>query len=173
MRIEGGAAQAERGERTGTRFSDALERAGRRNGKGEAEPGRGRVRAPEPRRPAARDPAEPRDEARAALLQAARHEAAPDPSPIPELAAVVRALPPAITSAIAGGNGPLALSFGRSLDVELRPGVGGVEVVLRPEPRLLRAAEAELPRLVEALRVRGVAVASAVVRPRGGAGRAR
>jgi hypothetical protein len=61
---------------------------------------------------------------------------------------------------------PLALSFGRSLDVELRSGTAGVEILLRPEPHLLHAARAELPRVVAALRLRGVAVANADVRGR-------
>ena len=68
---------------------------------------------------------------------------------------LVRALPAAVDAARLRDGAPLSLSFGRSLDVELRAVPAGVEVVLRPEPRLLRAAEAELPRVVEALRLAG------------------
>jgi hypothetical protein len=88
--------------------------------------------------------------------------------PVAELAALARAVPVAVAAAARGTGAPLALSFGRSLDVELRSGAAGVEVLLRPDPRLLHAARAELPRLVAALRVRGVAVARAEVRARGG-----
>jgi hypothetical protein len=94
---------------------------------------------------------------------------APAVAPLPELPAVLRVLPPA--AAALAGPGRLALSFGPSLEVDLRATAAGVEVVLRPEPRLVRAAEAELPRVVAALRARGVAVARAEVRR--GAGRAR
>ncbi len=175
MRVEGGAERAGGGESPASRFSDALARAGRRNAPA-ADPGRAgsRPRIAEPRRPASREASVAREESRdARLMDAERSALACEAPAIPELAAAVRTLPFAIACATAAGGGPLALSFGRSLDVELRPGVAGVEVVLRPEPRLLRAAEAELPRLVEALRLRGVAVASAAVRPRGGGGRAR
>jgi hypothetical protein len=112
------------------------------------------------------------EEERATLAAdfAARDGAAPTPTP--ELAAVVRALPPAV--AAPPGRGQLALSFGPSLAVDLRATAAGIEVVLRPDPRLARAAEAELPRVVAALRARGVAVVRAEVRRgAGGAGRAR
>jgi hypothetical protein len=118
----------------------------------------------------------PREEGRAVPVADARGATAgADPPPVPALAALVRALPAAVVTATAGLNGaPLALSFGRSLEVELRSGAAGIELLLRPDPRLLRAAEAELPRLLAALRVRGVAVARAEVRARGGSsGRAR
>src|SRR6266545_1683979 len=116
-----------------------------------------------------------RDEERGlpgAAADAAR-ELRTDPSPVPGIAALVRALPAAVDAARVRDGAPLALSFGRSLDVELRSSAAGIEVVLRPEPRLLRAAEAELPRVVEALRLRGVEVARAEVRPRQGGRRAR
>jgi hypothetical protein len=93
---------------------------------------------------------------------------------VPELAALVRTLPVAIAPAGARHGAPLTLSFGRSLDVELRTGTAGLELLLRPDPRLVHAARAELPAVVAALRVRGLAVASAEVRARGGGtGRAR
>src|SRR6266511_2261637 len=64
-----------------------------------------------------------------------------------------------------------AADAARELRTDPSP-AAGIEVVLRPEPRLLRAAEAELPRVVEALRLRGVEVARAEVRPRQGGRRA-
>jgi hypothetical protein len=88
-----------------------------------------------------------------------------------ELRAVLRALPAAIDASRVRVGGPLSLSLGRALDVDLRAARAGVEVVLRPEPRLARAAEAELPALVASLRARGIAVAKAEVRVRGGDGR--
>jgi hypothetical protein len=117
----------------------------------------------------------PREEGRAVPVADARGTTADaDPPPVPELAALVRALPSAVVAAGSPNGAPLALSFGRSLEVELRSGASGIELLLRPDPRLLRAAEAELPRLLAALRVRGVAVARAEVRARGGSsGRAR
>jgi hypothetical protein len=123
--------------------------------------------------PRAADPAElrpvPHDDARAALApDPARGDAAADPAHIPELAALVRKLPAAIEAARVREGAPLALSFGRSLEVDLRAGAAGIEVVLRPEPRLARAADAEVPRIVAALRARGIAVSRAEVRPRGG-----
>jgi hypothetical protein len=87
----------------------------------------------------------------------------------PELAAVARAAPVAIAARGGLADGaPLALSFGPSLAVELRAGPAGVELRLLPDARLARAAEAELPRVVTALRLRGVAVARAEVRSRAG-----
>lgn len=96
-----------------------------------------------------------------------------DPPPVPELAAAIRALPAAISAARPGPAAPLTLTFGQALDVDLRSAPAGVEVVLRPEGRLLAAAQAELPRVVEALRLRGVQVARAEVAPRGGGRRSR
>ncbi len=121
------------------------------------------------RREAARD----EERALAGAAPDAPRDLRADPPPVPEIAALVRALPAAVDAARVRDGAPLALSFGRSLDVELRSSGAGVEVVLRPEPRLLRAAEAELPRVVEALRLRGVEVARAEVRPRGGGRRPR
>jgi hypothetical protein len=87
-----------------------------------------------------------------------------------ELRAVLRALPVTIDASRVREGAPLSLSLGRALDVELRAGQGGVEVVLRPEPRLARVAEAELPGLVASLRARGIAVARAAVHARVGDG---
>ncbi len=114
-----------------------------------------------------------REEARAAEPQAA-------PAPVrqaeavstPELRAVVRTLPLAIQTFGLRDGAPLALSFGRSLDVEIRPVPGGIELVLRPEPRLARSAESELRGVVAALGAKGIAVARASVRVRGGGARA-
>jgi hypothetical protein len=88
----------------------------------------------------------------------------------PELRAVLRALPPAVETARVQEGAPLELAFGRALSVELRGGRGGVEIVLRPSASLARAASAELPALVRALRERGVAVARAEVRTAPGKG---
>jgi hypothetical protein len=124
-----------------------------------------------PRQPT--DPAESltarHDDPRAALSpEAAKLDALVDLAPVPELAALVRALPAAVDASRVRDGAPLALSFGRSLEVDLRSGAAGIEVVLRPDPRLARAADAELPRVVAALRARGIAVGRAEVRPRGG-----
>jgi hypothetical protein len=89
-----------------------------------------------------------------------------DPPPPAELRAAVRAIPPAVEAARIREGVPLVLSFGRALSVDLRSGPAGLEVLLRPEASLARAASAELPGLVAALRARGVRVAHADVRPR-------
>lgn len=81
-----------------------------------------------------------------------------------ELRAIVRTLPVAIEAARVREGEPLSLSLGRALSVELRRGAGGLEVVLRPDPTLQRAAAAELPGLLASLRARGIAVARAEVR---------
>lgn len=95
---------------------------------------------------------------------AARPGADAPPAPEAALAPLVRALPPAIAAASARGDGaPLTLAFGQALEVDLRTHPSGVAIVLRPEARLHAAALAELPRLVEALRARGVVVARAEV----------
>jgi hypothetical protein len=77
----------------------------------------------------------------------------------------VRAVPPMVEARLSGSGHTIELSFGRSLSVEVRRGRDGLEVVLRPEAALSRAAAAELPGLVEALRARGLAVSRAQVRP--------
>jgi len=157
----------------GRRFGEALRRAreGDAARRGRAEPGA--AGRPETRRVAATraqvDATARREEERAALAADPGRPAGPQEiAPVPEIAALVRTLPAAIEAARARDGAPLSLSFGRSLDVELRSGAGGVEVLLRPEPRLLHAAEAELPRVLAVLRMRGVAVARAEVRARGG-----
>lgn len=91
---------------------------------------------------------------------------AAEPAAIPELAAVARAVPPAVARLGSEAGGALALTFGPSLSVELRSTAAGVELLLRPDAAHARAVEAELPRLVAALRVRGVAVAHAGIGPR-------
>ncbi len=96
-----------------------------------------------------------------------------DAASVPELRAAVGALPVAVQAAHLRDGGPLALSLGRSLDVEIRAGAAGLEVSLRPEPRLARAAAAELPALAAALRARGIAVARVEVCARGPRGRER
>lgn len=86
----------------------------------------------------------------------------------PELQAVARTLPVAIETFGMRDGAPLSLSFGRSLDVELRAVPGGVELVVRAEPRLARAFAAGLGDLVASLGRRGVAVVRAEVRSRRG-----
>jgi hypothetical protein len=156
---------------TAGKFTEALERAESRGG-GRTRGGPQPLRHPPERSRSAADGGDGAAEGSPALAAAARGPPAPEPTPIPELAAVARAVPVAIAAGGLRDGAPLALSFGRSLDVELRTGVGGVELRLVPEARLARAAEAELPRVVAALRQRGIAVARAEVRPRAG-GRAR
>jgi len=80
---------------------------------------------------------------------------------------VVRALPPAIAAARVREGAPLTLSFGPALGVDLRRGAEGLEVTLRPAVALERAAAAELPGLVAALRARGLRVSRAEVRQGG------
>lgn len=87
--------------------------------------------------------------------------AASDPASLPPLRELVRALPPAIDAARVRDGQPLELSFGTALQVDLRVGRDGVELTLRPDAKLTRAAAAELPGLVRALSSRGVRVARA------------
>jgi hypothetical protein len=81
-----------------------------------------------------------------------------------ELRAIVRTLPVAIEAARVREGAPLSLSLGRALSVDLRRGAGGLEIVLRPDATLQRAAAAELPGLIESLRARGITVVRAEVR---------
>jgi hypothetical protein len=67
---------------------------------------------------------------------------------------------------VGAGGAPLSLAFGQSLEVELRPAPGGVEILLRPEGRLAAACARAVPELVAALSRRGIGVARAEVRPR-------
>lgn len=172
MRISGEGGAARDPDRRGAGFDDALLRA--RDAGENRRSATAVVRSAQPCRAAGRLErgraarlAEPGP--RAPAPEPGRSDLASDPAPVAELAAVVRALPPVI-AASRGVDAPLALSFGRSLQVELRSTPAGVELVLRPEASLARAAEAELPRMLAALRVRGVVVARAEVRPRPGAG---
>jgi hypothetical protein len=169
MRVGEARPQAEPRATTAGRFGDALERAGSRAGEKRTRGGPETLRRTgEPARGTG-ELLQPAQETPAALV-GARTQLLP---PTPELAAVARAVPVAIAARGGLADGaPLALSFGRSLDVELRAGPAGIELTLLPDARLSRAAEAELPRVVAALRQRGVAVARAEVRPRTG-GRAR
>jgi hypothetical protein len=163
------------------RFGDALRKATRA-----ARPGAAQPSAPDgasllgARTSVARRSAADRaDDALRNRREAFREEArlAPPPAPaaarppeavtVPELRALVRTLPLAIQTLGVRDGAPLALSFGRSLDVEIRSAPRGVEVVLRPEPRLARASEAELRGVVAALAAKGIAVARAEVRVRG------
>jgi hypothetical protein len=115
-----------------------------------------------------------REEERMALpapaALAPRPPSAEPPPSIGELRAVVRALPAAIEAGRVRDGVPLTLAFGRSLSVDVRRGACGIELVLRPDAALARAAEAELPAVVAALRARGLHVARAEVLPRAHAG---
>jgi hypothetical protein len=84
----------------------------------------------------------------------------------PELRALVRALPIAVETFGVARGAPLALSFGRALEVELRSVAGGIELVLRADSRLARACAAGMPGLVAALERRGISVVRAEVRGR-------
>ena len=183
MRVREAGSQGRADAPQAERFGDALRRA--REGDVAAPRGRADASATrtEARRTAAaragaggfllREP--PRDVERAGQLAAdlPRPGGSPEVQAVPEIAALARTLPLAVAAAGAREGAPLALSFGRSLDVELRSGAAGVEILLRPEPRLLHAAEAELPRVVAAMRARGIAVARAEVQARGATRRAR
>ncbi|HEX7487536.1 MAG TPA: hypothetical protein VF341_01415, partial [Anaeromyxobacteraceae bacterium] len=63
-----------------------------------------------------------------------------------------------------GGRPSVELTFGRDLRVTLLRAERGVEVVLAPAEGLRRAADAELPGLVAALRAGGVVISRAEVR---------
>jgi hypothetical protein len=163
---------------SGTRFADALRKA-RASGRSPRGLGAESAEASAPSRPSARRAAA---DAKDGVLLRHREEArdcertaspaAPTPPllapdlAVSELRAVVRALPVAVETFGVRDGAPLSLSFGRSLEVELRASPRGVELLLRPERRLARACEAELGALVSALAARGVAVARAGVRAR-------
>jgi len=153
---------ARRAEARG-RFEDALARA-----RGQARPDRGGP-AGTPTHAASRPPGNappqecPGDPGRPGLASPTVQK--PDaPSGICELQAALRAAPPAIAAAARQGAPQLALDFGSALSIDLRTGAQGLELSLRPAPALERAARAELPRLVEALRARGLRLARADVR---------
>jgi hypothetical protein len=163
------------------RFGDALRKATRAAapGAGRASPAVGASLAAARTSSARRTSADRADDALRNRRESFREEArlAPPPPPpaartpdavtVPELRALVRTLPLAIRTLGVREGAPLALSFGRSLDVEIRSAPRGVEVVLRPEPRLARASEAELRGVVAALEAKGIAVSRAEVRVRG------
>jgi hypothetical protein len=167
-------------------FGDTLRRARRtgRNGAAQVAPGPEAASAPARAAPARRAAADRADDALRGRREVFREEtrsaeplttppAAPAPAPegqapaTPELRALVRTLPLAVQTFGVREGAPLALSFGRSLDVELRAAPRGLELVLRPEPRLARASEAELRGVVAALARKGIAVSRAEVRVRG------
>jgi hypothetical protein len=106
-----------------------------------------------------RTAASPLDFMSAAAAAAARPpEAAPallPPRALEQLALAAREL---------GGRPSVELTFGRDLRVTLLRAERGVEVVLAPAEGLHRAADAELPGLVAALRAGGVVVTRAEVR---------
>ncbi len=155
------------------RFDEALA-AARREGRGAAsEPGGPRVAArvaPGARRAASvvLGEAAPREAASASVCAAAPlpGKARPDDGVAPEVAALragVRALPAVMEAARLHDGAELTLAMGSALGVDLRGGADGVELTLRPEAPLARAAAAELPALVDALRARGVRVVRAGV----------
>jgi hypothetical protein len=83
--------------------------------------------------------------------------------PSPDLAAAVRAVPPAVVAFRLGGREAVALDFGAALGLVLRREPGGVALTLAVVPGLAAAARAELPGLLRALAGRGVAVVRAEV----------
>jgi hypothetical protein len=169
MRVSESPARSESGTPGAGKFSDALRRAERVERDGRTRENQTR-RNPDPGRELARGDEDGLVAGAARLAPPTADPRAPclDLAPVPELAAVVRAVPAAIAAGRLQDGAPLTLSFGPSLGVELRSGAAGVELVLVPDARLARAAEADLPRMVSALRVRGVALARAEVRPRAG-----
>jgi hypothetical protein len=153
-----------------TPFADAL-KAARARGAAAGPTARAAPRPP-PRDAGRRRPADAPREAAPELAARATVEAdrrageTQAVSAASSLRAVVRALPAALEAARVAAGSQLALSFGPALGVELRAGPGGLELTLRPAAALDRAAAAELPGLVAALRARGLTVARAEVRPR-------
>lgn len=85
---------------------------------------------------------------------------------LPELREAARAIPPAIWAGRLSGGETVELSFGRELAVELRQVAGGIEIAVRAEPGLVRAARVDLTALVRTLRERGLTVVRAEVRGR-------
>jgi hypothetical protein len=162
--------QADRARRARTPFADALKAASARGAaaRSTARPApRPPLRDAVRRRPseAPREPA-PELAARATANADRRGGDQQAVSAASSLRAAVRALPAAVEAARVAAGSQLALSFGPALGVELRAGPGGLELTLRPAAALDRAAAAELPGLVAALRARGLTVARAEVRAR-------
>lgn len=156
------------------RFDEALAAARREGRSAASEPGGPPAAAgvaPGERRAAAVELGEaPLREAASASAGAAAPlrggEARPDDGAAPEVVALragVRALPAVIEAARLHDGAELTLAMGSALGVDLRGGADGVELTLRPEAPLARAAAAELPALVDALRARGVRVVRAGV----------
>jgi hypothetical protein len=162
--------------RAGARFAEAL-RSARRRGAGVQD-------ARAPARPGPLDRAGPRRLTPEATGTARAEEIPPRvaadagqqrtgadvqaAASVDALRAAVRALPAAVEAARVAGGAQVALAFGSALGVDLRAGAGGLEVTLRPAAALERAAAAELPGLVAALRARGFRVARATVQARSG-----
>lgn len=94
----------------------------------------------------------------------------PPPITVPELRALVRTLPVSVDAHLVRDGAPLALELGQALSVELRRRPEGLELLLRPDASLARAAAADLPAVVRALRARGLTVARAEVRARADGG---
>ena len=118
-----------------------------------------------------RDSAEPgRPGATAQPLPADSNQRALDASPRAPLSAVSVIERVAIESGRMTDRPFVELSFGGDLRIRLTRSPRGVELRLEPNPGLCGAARAELPRLVAALRARGVVVAKAEVRASVGSG---
>jgi hypothetical protein len=96
-----------------------------------------------------------------AAAPAGQHGAEPA---LPELREAARAIPPAIWAGRLQGGAAVELTFGRELSVELRQGAAGIEIAVRTDAALARAARVDLPALVRSLRARGVDVVRAEVR---------
>jgi len=73
----------------------------------------------------------------------------------------------ALAAGTLGDRAYVEVRLGSELGVRLTRAPTGVEVVLEAAPSLRRAAEAELPGLLAALRARGLSPARAEVRERG------
>lgn len=114
------------------------------------------------------------------VAEAGRDAASPrlDSQPVPATAVrppvvAPALLPPQALDQVAlaaqrlGDRPAVELTFGRDLRVRLLRAERGVEVVLTPAMGLRRAADAELPGLVAALRAGGIAVTRAEVRVAG------
>jgi hypothetical protein len=162
-------ADAARRAHASARFGEAL-RAARGRDSGSSATRSGSAAVPAPKTTERRADADRRERAQAEEAHGpapcgaapARRDGDASPAEVQALRAVVRALPPDI-AAVCARDGALTLALG-SLGVDLRSGPHGVEIALRPPPRLARVAAVELPGLVAALRARGITVARAEVR---------
>lgn len=152
-------ARSDRDER-GARRAEGAEGAGgsrRREPSGRSEPGR----AGGPR-PQGGSPCSPQVASQSSSGAGAPAHHGPAPA-LPELREAARAIPPAIWAGRLQGAAVVELAFGRELSVELRQGAAGIEVAVRTDAALARAARVDLPALVQSLRARGVEVARAEV----------